>query len=231
MKYIIRLTLYFAGLFILALVINLAIKSNLGVSPVSALPLSISNITSSSLGTVTICVYTLFVFAQILILRREFKLKSLLQIFFSFVFGFFVDFTSILLKWIQTSNYYMQILLMIIVIITISIGVMMFIAMDIVPNAPEGLIIAICDKTGINFSKMKVLFDCSAVILAASLSLALLRNISTMREGTIISAILTGKVVGIISKTCMPWLKKVTFYEDEDLTYNEELTEEVISQL
>lgn len=95
MKYIIRLTLYFAGLFILALVINLAIKSNLGVSPVSALPLSISNITSSSLGTVTICVYTLFAFAQILILRREFKLKSLLQIFFSFVFGFFVDFTSI----------------------------------------------------------------------------------------------------------------------------------------
>lgn len=217
MKYIIRLSLYIAGLFILALGINLAIKSNLGVSPVSAFPLSISNVTFISLGTVTIGVYAFFVLAQALILRKKFKLKSLLQIFFSFAFGFFVDFSAIILKWIEPSNYFMQILVMIIGIFAVSLGVVLFITMDIVPNAPDGLVLAICEKTGVDYSKVKVLFDCASVILAAILSLAFLGNISSIREGTIISALLTGKVIGIISKPFTPWLKKVAFHNNDNL--------------
>jgi uncharacterized protein len=218
MKYIIRLALYFAGLFLLAIGINLAIKSNLGVSPVSALPLSISIITGISMGTVTIGVYALFVLAQVLILRRKFKLKSLLQIFFSFAFGFFVDSAGVLLTWIESSNYFIQLLLMSIGLITISVGVVLFITMDIVPNAPEGLVLAICDKTGVDFSKMKVMFDCASVISAAVLSLLFLGNISSIREGTIISALLTGKIVGIISKVFKSRLEKAAFYNNEELT-------------
>jgi uncharacterized protein len=217
MKYIIRLSLYITGLFILALGINLAIKSNLGVSPVSAFPLSISNVAVISLGTVTIVVYAFFVLAQVLILRKKFKLKSLLQIFFSFAFGFFVDFSAILLAWIEPSNYFMQILLMSAGIIAVSVGVVLFITMDVVPNAPDGLVLAICDKTGVDYSKIKILFDCSSVVLAAVLSLIFLGNISTIREGTIISALVTGKVIGIISKPCTPWLKKVAFYNNDNL--------------
>lgn len=213
MKYILRLVIYFAGLFLLSIGINLAIKSNLGVSPVSAFPLSISNIINISLGTVTIGVYALFVLAQILILRRKFKLKSLLQIFFSFAFGFFVDFSAVLLTGIKPDTYFMQLLIMIISILTVSIGVVMFITMDIVPNAPDGLVLAICDKTGVNFAKIKVFFDCASVIIAVVLALLFIGNISTIREGTIISALLTGKAIGIISKPLAPWLKKAAFYE------------------
>lgn len=218
MKYILRLTIYFAGLFLLAIGINLAIKSNLGVSPVSALPLSISNVMGVSLGTVTIGVYAFYVLAQALILRRKFKLKSLLQIFFSFAFGFFVDFAAVLLQGIEASNYFVQILLMSISIAAVSIGVVMFIEMNIVPNAPDGLVLAICDKTGINFGKVKVLFDCTSVIAAAVLSLMFIGNISTIREGTIISALLTGKVIGIISRPFAPQLKKAAFNNSDDLT-------------
>jgi len=79
LKHIIRLTLYLLGLFITALGINLAIKSNLGVTPISAFTLSISKITGFNFGTVTIVVYDIFVILQILILGRKFKFKSLLQ--------------------------------------------------------------------------------------------------------------------------------------------------------
>jgi hypothetical protein len=34
----------------------------------------------------------------------------------------------------------------------------------------------------------------------------------------IISALVTGKVVGIISKPCTPWLKKAAFYDHRKLT-------------
>lgn len=218
MKYILRITIYFAGLFILAIGINLAIKSNLGVSPVSALPLSISNIVGVSLGTVTIGVYAFYVLVQALILRREFKLKSLLQILFSFAFGFFVDLAAVLLQGIEASNYFVQILLIGISIATVSIGVVMFITMDIVPNAPDGLVLTISDKTRMDFGKIKILFDCTSVTAAAILSLVFIGNISTIREGTIISALLTGKVIGIISSSCGPRLKKAVFNNSYKLT-------------
>jgi uncharacterized protein len=215
MKYILRLTIYFAGLFLLATGINLAIKSNLGVSPVSAFPLSISSIIGVSLGTVTIGVYAFYVLAQALILRRKFKLRSLLQILFGFIFGFFVDFAGVLLAGIKVNSYLGQVSIMILSIFIISIGVVLFITMDIVPNAPDGLVLAIRDKTESEFGKVKVLFDCTSVVAAAAISLIFIGNISAIREGTILSAILTGKVIGMLSKPCAPWLKKVAFYETE----------------
>lgn len=218
MKHIIRLVIYFIGLFILSIGIALAIKSNLGVSPISSFPLSISNATGVSLGTVTVGVYACFILTQILILRRSFKLKNLLQALFMFVFGFFVDFSASLLNWIEPGSYLMQILVMILGIIAMSIGVMLYIEMDIMPNAPEGLMLVICDKTGIAFPKMKMLFDCASVVLAAILSLAFSGNISSIREGTIISALLIGKVIAIISKPCTPWLKKIAFYDNTNLS-------------
>ncbi len=222
MRYILRFTIYFIGLFFLAIGINLAIKSNLGVSPVSALPLAISNVMGLSLGTITIGVYAFFVLAQAFILRNKFHLKNLLQIFFSFPFGFFVDSTAILLQGIQASNYISQVLLLGISIIISSLGVVMFIEMDIVPNAPDGLVLAISDTIGTDFSKIKVPFDCTSVIVAIAISLIFIGNISAIREGTIISALIMGKVMGIVSKPLAPWLRNLVFKEKL-----EELTEDI----
>ncbi|WP_026893655.1 YczE/YyaS/YitT family protein [Clostridiisalibacter paucivorans] len=214
MKHTIRLTLYLIGLFCLALGIVLAIKSDLGVSPVSSIPLSLSNIIGISLGTMTAGIFAFYVVLQILILRGKFKFKSLLQIFFGFVFGFFVDFATILLVWVEANSYFTQVLLILISMFVVAVGIMLIIAMDIVPGAPEGLMLALCDVTGIHFPKMKVWFDTISVVLAATLSFIFLGHISSMREGTIISALLIGKIIEVISKPCKPWLKKVAFYDD-----------------
>lgn len=48
------------------------------------------------------------------------------------------------------------------------------------------------------------------------LSLLFIGNISTIREGTILSALLTGKIIGMLSKPCTPWLKKVAFYDAKE---------------
>jgi uncharacterized protein len=213
-KHLIRIALYIAGLFCLAVGVILAIKSNLGVSPVSSIPLSISNISGHSLGTVTMGMFAFYVLMQILILRREFKMKGLLQICFSFVFGVFVDLAAILFMWVEANNYLFKVLLIMLSILVVAVGVMLVISMDIVPGAPEGLMLAICKKTGIAFHRMKVWFDSTSVVLAGILSLVFLGNISSIREGTIISAILIGKVLGVISKRCKPWLHKVAFYSE-----------------
>ena len=213
MKHIIRITLYLLGFFTLAIGVNFAILSNLGVSPVSSVPLSLSNITGRSLGTITTIVFVFYVLMQIVILRKDFKAKDLLQMLFGFVFGFFVDFTSTLLTWVGSSNYLGQILLLITSTLFIAVGLMFIITMDILPPASEGFILAICKIIKIPFPKMKIYFDSVSVILAASLSLMFLGNISSIREGTVISALIIGEILGAIMKKYKPALQSIAFYD------------------
>ena len=81
-----RIAIYICGIFLLALGGVLAIKSNLGASPVSSLPLSISKVTSISLGRAAAILFIIYVGIQILILRRDFKIVQLLQIIFAILF-------------------------------------------------------------------------------------------------------------------------------------------------
>ncbi|MCC5912567.1 MAG: hypothetical protein JJT76_19280 [Clostridiaceae bacterium] len=217
MKNIIRITLYILGLFFLATGVTLAVKSNLGVSPVSAIPLAISNVSGISLGNVSTGMFTFYVLMQVLVLGRNFKPKNLLQIGFGFIFGYFVDMTAILLHWVDAPNYLSQILLIFISCFAIAVALMLIITMDIVPSAPEGFVLSLTQVTKHPFAKLKVWLDCTSVALAAIISLLFIGNISGIREGTIISALLIGKVIGLISIPCKPVLQRLAFNDKEEV--------------
>ncbi|WP_346678510.1 hypothetical protein [Erysipelatoclostridium sp. An173] len=70
MKLVNRVGLYFIGLFIITIGINLSIISGLGISPVSAFTLPLSEAVNISLGTITIVTYVIFVLIQILVLKK-----------------------------------------------------------------------------------------------------------------------------------------------------------------
>lgn len=76
----VRLVVYFVGLFIMTLGISMSVKSNLGVSPVSSIPYTITCIFGLEMGKATIVFHIFLVILQIIILRKEFKLKNLLQV-------------------------------------------------------------------------------------------------------------------------------------------------------
>ena len=133
MKLVNRVGLYFIGLFIITIGINLSIISGLGISPVSAFTLPLSEAVNISLGTITIVTYVIFVLIQILVLKKNFKKKNLLQAPFSFAFGFFVDFTGQMLSGLNPQTYTSQFILMILGIIICAFGATIYIIMDIVP--------------------------------------------------------------------------------------------------
>lgn len=197
-KKLIRLTLYLLGLFLLALGIGFSIKSQLGVSPVTSIPQVFSRITAMTIGRVTMIYYSLCVVMQIIILRSNYKLKSLLQIGFSYVFGYFTDFVMSLLSGLLASTYISQLGLLMASLLIISLGLFLIIISDIVVNAPEGLCLAISEKWGFEFSKVKIAFDMTSVTIAIVISIAFFGNIGAIREGTIIAAISIGKLVGLL---------------------------------
>ena len=76
----IRLVLYLIGLFIMTLGISMSVKSNLGVSPVSSIPYTITCITGLEMGKATILFHIVLVALQFVILRGAFQIKSLLRL-------------------------------------------------------------------------------------------------------------------------------------------------------
>ena len=74
------LVIYLIGLFIMTLGISMSVKSNLGVSPVSSIPYTITCITGLEMGKATILFHIILVALQFLILRGAFQIKSLLRL-------------------------------------------------------------------------------------------------------------------------------------------------------
>ena len=76
----VRIPMYFVGLFIMTIGIALSVKSNLGVSPVSSIPYTMTCVWGIEMGKATIIFHAALVLIQILLLRKRFKPINLLQV-------------------------------------------------------------------------------------------------------------------------------------------------------
>ncbi|CDM68944.1 putative membrane protein [Clostridium bornimense] len=200
-NYITRLLVYLLGLFIMTLGVSMSVKSNLGVSPVSSIPYTITCITGLEMGKATILFHIVLVFMQILILRKAFKIKNLLQVVVGVIFGYFTTFSNYLFSFLPTSNsIVVRLVMMIGSTILIAIGIFFYLPADIIPLAGEGAMKAISDKAHINFNKVKIGFDISMVTISLVACLVVLKTLGSVGIGTIIAAILVGSILGIITK-------------------------------
>lgn len=98
----IRIPMYFIGLFIMTIGIALSVKSNLGVSPVSSIPYTITCVWGIEMGKATILFHIVLVILQILLLRKNFKPVQLLQVPVGVVFGYFTTFCNYMVSFLPT---------------------------------------------------------------------------------------------------------------------------------
>ena len=195
-----RIIVYLLGQFILAMGISLSVKTDLGVSPVSSVPLIFSNVFNMELGNMTILVYVVYIFFQFLILRKDFGIVHLLGIPCAVIFGKFVTLTNYLLRSVILVSQMMRYLMLFVSIVLIAVGLKLYMWADIVPQAADGLVKVISDKYKIKFSTVKNGFDLTSVAVSLIVSLLFLKKIVGIREGTVIAALLVGRVAGIIEK-------------------------------
>ena len=94
----VRIPMYFVGLFLMTIGIAISVKSNLGVSPVSSIPYTMTCVWGIEMGKATILFHTILVLIQIILLRRNFKPINLLQIAVGVVFGYFTTFCNYLVS-------------------------------------------------------------------------------------------------------------------------------------
>ena len=215
-EYFLRYTVFIVGLFFAGVGVAFTKHGNLGVTPISSVANVMSlKIPALSLGNWLIIWNCVLIVAQILILRKDFKPVQLLQIPLSFLFGWFTDLGMMFVSNIPINSYFMQILMLIIGIVVLAFGISLSVIANVIMNSGEALVKAISDKTRFEFGYVKVGFDVFCVISAVVLSPIFFNGeIVGTREGTIISALLTGFVIKFLTKFLRKPVEKIFWEKD-----------------
>jgi uncharacterized membrane protein YczE len=211
-KILFRVFFYIMGLFILAFGVVLSINSDLGVSPVNALPYVLSFVMNVDMGTCVVAVFSVFILVQIVILRKDFKWINLTQIIFSSLFGYFVDFAKSILGGFALPTYAGKLSMLIMSILSVAIGIVVYVNTKLVNMPMEGMTAAFAEKlAGKSFHQIKAILDCTVVLAAMLLSFFSVGKVHGVREGTVLCALLVGPLMKPIQKILKPIIDSICF--------------------
>ena len=220
-RFIERIFIYALGLLFAAFGVTFAINSNLGVTPINSLPYILSLIFNIDVGICVAILFSIFVAMQIVILRKDFKIINLSQILVAFAFGYFMDFSIMIVGDFMLPTYAGRIAMLVISMMLIAIGLPLFLEMKLVNPPPEGIVLAIAQKIpGGTFHRVKIVFDCLVVALGIILSIIFLGGFYGIREGTVIGAIFIGRLIPVGRSIVAPILRKTGLMQREIVNAN-----------
>ena len=147
-KFAVKLLFYFGGLIVMTLGVVISVKSDLGVTPISSIPYTMTVVWGMDLGIATMIFSVFMVLLQVLILRRRFKPINLLQLPIGILFGAFLTVCGKLMAPVCVpDNFAVKFAVMLVSTVFVALGVFLYVAPRFVPLAPEGFIIALTQVT------------------------------------------------------------------------------------
>lgn len=208
-KAALRLTVYLAGLMLLALGLTLNVKSDLGVSPI----ISSANVFSATLpcpiGDATFVLYSLFVLAEMaihLVIWRRRKegsiarrlVMDMLQLPLSLVFTRVMNlFEAAIPTFTRLGG---RLVILAAAIICTGLGAAMSLDMRLIPNPGDGFVQSLADLTGWETGLMKNIVDGVSVTLALTLGLCLSGTVVGVGVGTILAFLFVGRVIALFNR-------------------------------
>lgn len=195
-----RIILFVGGLFVMSLGVGLSIKSGLGVTPISSIPYSLTLASGVNIGITTVIFNALLVFLQIPILKKRFNQKRLLQLINAFMFGYFTDLSLWILSPMPDLPLDVNFTLLIVSMFLIAIGIL-YMPANIAPLPGEGVVEAVSLAYDKRFSKVKVCFDTSMVVLSLIICGLFTSDIfGSVNVGTILAAIFVGMIIRYLTE-------------------------------
>jgi uncharacterized membrane protein YczE/cytidylate kinase len=190
------------------------------------------------MGTIVICMHVLFIIIQILLLRRQYELRQLTQIFVSFLFGFYTDVTMWMTSFMQIPTtlphaigYPLQFIELLIGGGLLAFGIACEVRCDSLMLAGEGLPLALSKAVKKDFGKVKICSDTSLVIIGVALMYYFFGHWDwkMIGVGTLVSMFYVGFMVRVFAPH-ISWLDIIFIPADErqveETEEEEEETEE-----
>lgn len=195
-----RYLFFIAGLYVNSLGISLITKAELGTSPISSIPYTLSIGFPLSLGMFTLFYFLLLIVIQLVILGRRFPRQFWLQLPVSLGFSLFIDLSMGSLWFLSPESYPVKLICLLVGCLVLGVGVFMEMAASVVMLPGECTIKAISSTWNKDFGKTKVAVDLTMALSAAALGFFLYGALTGVREGTLISALLVGLIARWINQ-------------------------------
>lgn len=202
-----RKIVYRYMLFLLGLVFNgfgvaFITKASLGTTPIASIPYTSSLIIPKlTIGNFTVIVSLILIGLQVIILKKKAKpMDIILQIPISFLFGYVIDFSMLVLKAFHPDVYPMKFISMLAGCVIVAFGAYFEVTADVTMLPADGFSSAISKVLDKNFGTVKMITDSSQALIAAALGLIFLHQLAGVREGTVIGALLIGNIVKLIGR-------------------------------
>ncbi|WP_225744882.1 YitT family protein [Marinilactibacillus sp. Marseille-P9653] len=203
-----RIALMVLSMTLVSLSASMTIKAAIGLSPWDAIAQSLSHISMIKVGTIGMILNISCVFGQLVLLRKEFPIRQLLQIPASVLIGVLVNyFYYTLFDTLVLPNYFMASILFFLGTLLAAFAVSMVMVVNVVTFPLEAFCMAFAVKIGTRFSIIRQSVDILAVILTLTLTFTLDIPL-TVREGTIIGMLIFAPLLGIIIKRLQPLIDR-----------------------
>lgn len=200
-------------LILLASVDALGLKAAIGVGAFEAMQQSITYVTGIKIGTISIYFNLIFIGVQFLLLKKDFKIQQILQIFTSFLVGIIINFTLYEVYTFVIDTYFLKVLLLVFAYAWCPFVFGIIMCLDIITLPVEGVCMTIAKKTNLDFGKVRCFAD--VIFLSVSVLISVLAGTDfAVREGTLIGLLMYGPLMGLFMKYQKPILCKLGYLEE-----------------
>ena len=182
----------------MAIGIVLNTRTDLGVAAISSVPFAYSILLNMSLGLTTFILYIIFILVQCILLKK-FDLTIFLQIPMAILVSIFIEIYDIIMPHTKLVFAIAFIILLISNTLT-GLGVYLMTKSDLILDPGNGIVETLCKVLNRPFSYLRIRFDIMLVIFTCLSGLIIKHKIVGIGIGTIVSAYLIGKMVGISDK-------------------------------
>ncbi|SEI92170.1 Uncharacterized membrane protein YczE [Alkalibacterium gilvum] len=197
-----------------AFAISFMLKASIGVSPFDASNQTLSFLSGIQVGTVSIIVNLFFVFGQFVLDRKNFGFRHFMQIPLSMLVGVLVNFFYYdLFESVEFNNYIESFIVFFLALTVVTFSVSVVTVLNLITNPIETFCVALTKHIRLNFPVLRQIVDIFFVSL--SLALTFIFDLpATVREGTVITMLIFGPMMGVFIKYIYPALTKRGIIEE-----------------
>ena len=188
------------GILLIYAAVAVNVKVAIGVGPIDSAITTIAEIIGVKLGTFSMIFHGSFFVGQMIIKKKDFKGKDYLQLFFiiggGYIWNFFL---YTVLQNVEFTLYPVRLVVFILANIISAFGCLLILDMKIMKTPLEGFLQLFADKIGTTLGKCRQVADIFLLILSVVLIL-IFGTEWTVREGTVISALIYGPALDLMRK-------------------------------
>lgn len=172
----------------------LMVKADVGLGSLDSMFLSFSEETGIRMGTITATVYGMAVMVQMIILKKKFKMRQLLQIPITFIMGVVINWGLELLKDVEITQYWARMGMFLFATLLANFFVGAILALGLVHLPIEGACLSLAEKKNWNFGVVRWSLDIFAIITSLYIWYFLNGKLF-IREGTIVNMLISAALL------------------------------------